>query len=57
MGGGCKIGDNVLIGAGAVILGHVRIGNNVNIGSNCVVTEDLPDNSTCVMPKARIIIH
>ena len=56
-GGGCIIGDNVFIGAGATILGHVRIGNNVKIGANCVVTEDLPDNTTCVLPKARIIAH
>lgn len=55
-GGGCIIGDNVLIGAGAKILGHVRIGNNCKIGANCVVVEDLPDNSTCVLQKPRIII-
>lgn len=56
MGGGCVIGDNVLIGAGAKILGHVRIGNNCKIGANCVVIEDLPDNATCVLQKPRIII-
>ena len=56
-GGGCTIGDNVLIGAGAKILGHVRIGNNVKIGANCVVVEDLPDNSTCVLSKPRIILR
>lgn len=54
-GGGCTIGDNVLIGAGAKILGHVRIGNNCRIGANCVVIEDIPDNTTCVLPKPRII--
>lgn len=56
-GGGCTIGDNVLIGAGAKILGHVRIGNNVKIGANCVVVEDLPDNSTCLLSKPRIILR
>ena len=54
--GGVRIGDNVLIGAGAKILPHVTIGNNVKIGANCVVVEDIPDNATVVMPKPRIII-
>ena len=51
------IGNNVLIGAGAKIIGAVRIGNNVRIGANCVVVEDVPDNCTVVMNKARIIKH
>lgn len=55
-GGGCRIGDNVLIGAGAKILGYARIGNNCKIGSNCVVFENIPDNATCVLPKPRIIL-
>lgn len=54
--GGVRIGDNVLIGAGAKILPHVTIGNNVKIGANCVVVEDIPDNATVVLPKPRIII-
>ena len=55
--GGVRIGDNVLIGAGAKILPQVSIGNNVKIGANCVVVEDIPDNATVVLPKPRIIIH
>lgn len=51
------IGDNVLIGAGAKIIGHVKIGNNVKIGAGCVVAVDVPDNATVVMNKPRIIIH
>ena len=47
------IGDNVYIGAGAKIIGGVRIGNNVRIGAGCVVVEDVPDNCTVVMPKPR----
>lgn len=49
------IGDNVLIGSGAKILGDIRIGNNVKIGANSVVLENVPDNSTAVGVPARII--
>lgn len=51
------VGDNVFIGAGAKIIGGITIGNNVRIGANCVVCEDVPDNSTIVMPKPIIIKH
>ena len=51
------IGDNVFIGAGAKILKGVKIGNNCWIGANAVVVDDMPDNSTCVMQKPRIIIR
>lgn len=48
-------GNNVDIGAGAKILGNVRIGNNVDIGANAVVLQDVPDNSIAVGVPARII--
>ena len=51
------IGDNVLIGAGAKIIGKIRIGNNVKIGAGAIVTQDIPDNATVVMDKPRIIIR
>ena len=54
--GGVYIGDNVTIGAGAKILPHVHIGNYCKIGANAVVVENMPDYSTCVMQKPRIII-
>ena len=54
-GGAPIIGDNVYIGAGAKIIGGIKLGNNVNIGANCVVFMDVPDNSTVVLPKPRII--
>ena len=54
-GGYCSIGDNCMIGAGAVILGDIRIGNNVRIGANAVVTHDIPDNSVAVGVPARYI--
>jgi len=37
------IGNHVVIGAGAKILGPVKIGNHVNIGANSWITEDIPD--------------
>lgn len=50
-----QIGDNVVIGAGAKILGDVKIGNNVTIGANAVVTKDIPDNCVCAGIPAQII--
>jgi serine O-acetyltransferase len=55
-GGSPTIGDNVYIGPGAKIFGKIRIGNNVRIGANCVVFCDVPDNSTIVLEKPRIIL-
>lgn len=49
-----KIGDNVQIGCGAVIIGNVTIGNNVYIGANAVVLRDVPDNSIAVGVPAKI---
>lgn len=42
------IGDNVDIGAGAKVLGRIRIGNDVLIGANAVVTRDVPDGCLAV---------
>lgn len=53
---GPKIGDNCFIGAGAKIIGDIKIGNNVKIGANSIVCEDIPDNATVVWNKPRIII-
>jgi serine O-acetyltransferase len=49
------IGDNVEIGAYAQILGDIHIGNNCRIGALTLVIDDMPDNSTAVGQKARII--
>ena len=48
------IGDNVDIGAGAKVLGRIRVGNNVLIGANAVVVRDVPDNSIAVGVPATI---
>jgi serine O-acetyltransferase len=39
------LGDNVFLGAGAKILGDIRIGDNVFVGVNAIVAQDIPDNS------------
>lgn len=47
------IGNNVMIGAGAKVLGNITIGNNVNIGANAVVLKDVLDNKTVVGVPAK----
>lgn len=42
------IGAGSYIGAGAKLLGPIRIGRNVRIGANAVVLQDVPDNATAV---------
>ncbi len=49
-----QFGNNVDIGAGAKVLGNIRIGNNVLIGANAVVLTDVPDNSIAVGVPAVI---
>ena len=56
-GGYPVIGNGVLIGAGAKVIGGVSIGDNVRIGANAIVVEDVSDNCTVVMEKPRIIQH
>ncbi|MFH1411265.1 MAG: serine O-acetyltransferase EpsC [Candidatus Omnitrophota bacterium] len=48
------LGDNVVVGAGAKVLGNITIGNNVLIGANAVVLRDVPDDSTVVGVPGRI---
>lgn len=54
-GGAPVIGKNVLIGAGAKVIGGVRIGDNAKIGAGCVVMQDVPNNTT-VLPAAPQLI-
>ncbi len=49
------IGNNVIIGAGAKIIGNVKIGDNVKIGANAVVTKDIPSDSVAVGVPAVVI--
>jgi len=48
------IGNNVVIGAGAKVLGNILIGDNSYIGANAVVVKDVPPNSTVVGIPGRI---
>jgi len=50
-----SLGDNVFIGAGAKIIGGIRIGSDVKIGANSVVTKDVPDGATVIGIPARIV--
>ena len=49
------IGNNVMIGCGAKILGAIKIGNNVKIGANAVVLKDVESDSTVVGIPGEII--
>lgn len=55
--GSPQIGDNVFIGANAVLVGNIRIGDGVRIGAGCAVFDDIPENSTVVSEKPRVIRH
>lgn len=56
-GGAPTIGDNVVIGAGAVVVGPCHIGNNVFIGANAYVYQDVPDNAVVAAVPGRIISY
>jgi len=53
--GRVDIGDNVFVGANAIVLPNVKIGNKVIVGAGSVVTKDIPDNSVAVGNPARVI--
>lgn len=54
---GCTIGDNSLIGMGAIILNGAKIGNNCLVGAGALITEgkEFPDNSLIVGTPAKAI--
>lgn len=49
------LGNNVMVGAGAKVLGPIHIGNNVRIAAGAVVLSDIPDNCTAVGIPARVV--
>jgi serine O-acetyltransferase len=49
------LGENVVVGAGAKVLGNIQIGNNVRIGAGSVVLREVPSNCTVVGIPGRII--
>jgi serine O-acetyltransferase len=50
------LGNNVVVGAGAKILGPIYIGDNARVGSNSVVVKDVPANATALGIPARITL-
>lgn len=50
-----SVGNNVMLGAGSVLLGDIKVGDNVKIGANAVVLENVESNSTAVGAPARVI--
>jgi len=49
------LGNNVVVGAGAIILGNIRLGNNVKVGAGSVVVHSVPDHCTVVGVPAEIV--
>jgi len=54
---GCEIGDNSLIGIGAVVLNGAKIGKNCLVGANALVTEGkvIPDNSLVMGQPGKVV--
>lgn len=50
------IGNNVMVGAGAKVLGPIKIGDNVKVGANSVVLKNVPSGSTVVGVPGKTII-
>lgn len=48
------LGNNIVVGAGAKILGNIKIGDNVLVGANAVVIRDIPSDSTVVGVPGRV---
>lgn len=49
------IGNNVLIGAGAIIVGNRKVGDNAKIGAGAIVAKDVPSAAVMVSPPMRIL--
>ncbi len=49
------LGNDIFVGAGAKVLGSLKIGNDVKVGANAVVTCDVPDGATVVGVPARVV--
>ncbi len=49
--------SNVVVGAGASVLGDIHIGENVSIGANAVVIRDIPNDSTVVGVPGRVAVR
>ena len=49
------LGNNVMVGAGAKVLGPLKVGNNSKIAANAVVLHEVPENSTAVGIPAKVV--
>jgi len=49
------LGDNVMVGAGAKVLGPFRVGDNARVAAGAVVLDEVPDNATAVGVPARVV--
>jgi serine O-acetyltransferase len=49
------LGDDVFVGAGAKVLGGVRVGSHARVGANAVVLDDVPEGATVVGIPARVV--
>jgi serine O-acetyltransferase len=50
------VGDNVIIGAGSLLLGSIKVGDNVRVGAGSVVVQNVPSNTTVVGNPGRPVI-
>jgi len=51
-----SVGNNVVIGTGAILLGPIKVGNNVKIGADTfIINKNVPDNSTVVGTPGKIV--
>ncbi len=51
------LGDNVIVGVGASVLGNITVGDNAKVGGGAVVVKDVPANSTVVGIPGRIVVR
>ena len=49
------VGDRVIVGAGAKLIGNITIGNDCRVGANAVVTKDMPAGTVAVGVNARLV--
>ncbi|MDG2497781.1 MAG: serine O-acetyltransferase [Aquiluna sp.] len=49
------VGDRVIIGAGAKLIGNIKVGNDCAVGANAVVTKDMPPGTVAVGVNARLL--
>ena len=52
-----QAGSHCLIGAGAILVGGIKIGDHVKIGAGAVVNTDIPSHATVVAQPARVIVR